>query len=80
MSKRYIIQLCKTQSKIDVNSNLGKIHETSAAGNPGEIFDTTRKFNRPFHFYLGKGEVIQAWDEGYVLKIPLIETQKLLFS
>lgn len=32
----------------------------------GTLFDTSLKHARPFVFKLGKGEVIQGWDEGLV--------------
>lgn len=30
----------------------------------GTVFDSSRERGKPFSFRLGKGEVIQGWDEG----------------
>lgn len=35
-----------------------------ADGSKGLLFDTTRDIGRPFEFRLGRGKVIQGWEEG----------------
>eukprot|EP00239_Pterosperma_sp_CCMP1384_P007779 CAMPEP_0197847458 /NCGR_PEP_ID=MMETSP1438-20131217/6303_1 /TAXON_ID=1461541 /ORGANISM="Pterosperma sp., Strain CCMP1384" /LENGTH=225 /DNA_ID=CAMNT_0043459389 /DNA_START=56 /DNA_END=733 /DNA_ORIENTATION=+ len=44
----------------------GWIDESSATGNPGEKFDSSRDRDSPLDFPLGEGRVIPGWDQGLI--------------
>ncbi len=44
----------------------GWLYSTTAAGNKGTQFDSSRTLNQPFSFVLGTGNVIQGWHQGVV--------------
>lgn len=59
--------------------NLVTVHYTgwlNNNGQPGEMFDSSVKRNKPFVFKIGVGQVIKGWDEG-VMTMKIGEKRRL---
>eukprot|EP00934_Nitzschia_sp_Nitz4_P007424 Nitzschia sp. Nitz4//scaffold106_size73319//59066//59535//NITZ4_005745-RA/size73319-processed-gene-0.60-mRNA-1//1//CDS//3329532547//7414//frame0 len=55
------------------------MHYSGTLASDGTKFDSSYGRGRPFEFRIGKGEVIQGWDEG-VIQMSLGEKAKLNIS
>jgi FKBP-type peptidyl-prolyl cis-trans isomerase len=57
--------------------DLVSVHYTGSLASNGEVFDNSYDVGRPFEFPLGKGRVIQGWDEG-IAKLNVGTKAKLI--
>lgn len=62
---------CPPEEKVTAGNNLsmhytGTIDESSATGEKGSEFDSSRGRGQTFDFKIGQGRVIKGWDEGLI--------------